>query len=228
MNERSASEHLKNGIERIVLLPVRMRHRRTSRAKHRARVDALATVRHTLEGAARLKAGSTKTVFNIGMYLLLLDQDIAYFTNDLVCAIGDRKRAFLAKHEAVLLYEAGEDLPQLLGREFREAVKALGASVDQLARLNSVSSEQNQFWRKHREFLGAIRNALAAHREHDALRYAEALEALKPLEVMTRAAELSQLLERLVGVITELASLTIGPAGILRDMIAPNEKTKAG
>ena len=228
MNDSSLSEELKNGIERIVLLPVRMRHRRRARAKHKARTDALGTVRHTLQRAAQLRAGSATTVFNVGMYLLLLDQDIAYFTDDLVCAIGDRRRAFLAKHEAVLLYEAAEDLPQLLGREFRDAAKALGASADQIARLNVVSSDLNQFWKGHREFLGTIRNALAAHRDHDALGYADALETLKPLEVMSRAAELSQSLEKLVGVISELATLTAGPAAILRDMIASSKRGKAG
>ncbi len=228
MNGISVSEQLKNGIERIVLLPVRVRHRRRARAKRRARNDALGTVRHTLQGAARLNAGNAKTVFNIGMYVLLLDQDIAYFTDDLVCAIGDRRRAFLAKQEAVLLYEAAEDLPQLLGREFRDAVKAVGASAEQIACLNAISSELNRFWQGHREFLGTIRNALAAHRDHDALRYAESLETLKPLEVMTCAAELSQLLERLVVVVTELASLTAGPAAIIRDMVASRKKGPAG
>jgi hypothetical protein len=228
MNDSLPSEKLKNGIERIVLLPVRVRHRRRARAKRTARLSALETVRRTLQGATRLKAGSATTVFNVGMYLLLLDQDIAYFTDDLICAIGDRRRAFLAKHEAILLYEAAEDLPQLLGREFRDAVKALGASEEQLARLNAVSSDLSQFWQANREFLGTIRNALAAHRDHDALRYADALEALRHLEVMARAAELSQLLERLVRVITEMASLTAGPAAIMRDMIASSKKTKAG
>jgi hypothetical protein len=225
------SEELKNGIERAIRLirwPVCIRHRRAARAKRKARLSALATVRHTLQGAVGLKAGSTATVFNVGMYLLLLDQDLAYFTDDLVGAIGDRRRAFLAKHEAVLLYEAAEDLPQLLGRAFRDAVDALGASTEQRGRLNAVSSDLNQFWQRHRDFLGDIRNALAAHRDHDALRYASAVEALKPLEVMARAVELSQLLERLVGVITELASLTTGPAAILRDMIASSKKGKAG
>ena len=228
MNDQFPGERVKNGIERIVFLPVRVRHRRRARAKGKARIDALGTVQNTLRGATRLKAGSARTVFNVGMYVLLLDQDIACFTDDLACAIGDRRRAFLAKHEAVLLYEAGEDLPQLLAREFRDSVNALGASAEQVARVNSVSSDLNQLWQRHREFLGIIRNALAAHRDHDALSYADALETLKPLEVMSRAAELSQLLERLVGVITELASLTAGPGAILRDMLATSKKSKAG
>ena len=106
----------------------------------------------------------------------------------------------------------------------RNAVKALGASPEQLSRLNAVSSELNRFWQGHREFLGTIRNALAAHRDHDALRYADALDTLNPLEVMARATELSQLLECLAGGVTELASLAAWPAALIRDMVASRKK----
>jgi len=105
-------------------------------------------VRSTLQHATQMNSENVKIVFNVGLYLLLLDQDLADFTDDLVCAIGDRRRAFIAKHEAVLLYEAAEDLPQLLGHEFRGAVKALGASEEQLSRLNSVSSDLSRFWQE--------------------------------------------------------------------------------
>ncbi|HET7698375.1 MAG TPA: hypothetical protein VFK57_21855 [Vicinamibacterales bacterium] len=213
-------ERLKHGIERLILLPVRVRHRARARRKHAARVAALATVRRTLEGASTLKSESVKTVFNVGMFVLLLDQDLAYFTDDLITAIGDRKRAFIAKHEAVLLYEAAEDLPQLLGREFRGAVTGVGASDSQVARLNAVTSDLNKFWREHREFLGKVRNTLGAHRAHDALEYSQGLDELKPLEVMALAVKLSGLLEGLIAVLTDIASLTASPAAIRRDMMA--------
>jgi len=157
-------------------------------------------------------------VFNVALYLLLLDQDMADFTDDMVNAVGVRRRRFIAKHEAVLLYEAAEDLPQLLGREFREAVVALGASPTQQKRLAEASSGLSQFWRKHREFLGDTRQALAAHREHNALLYVEKLDSLKPLEVMSLAAEFSGHLEQVIAVLIDVARLTVGIPAILRDM----------
>lgn len=123
------------------------------------------------------------------------------------------------KHEAVLLYEAAEDVPQLLGREFRTAINALGVPPEDLARINAVSSELNKFWQRHRDFLGKIRNALAAHREHNAMMYSERLDELKPLEVMARAVELSGFLEQLVQALTAVARLTSNPTVILRDML---------
>jgi hypothetical protein len=219
----SARERLKNGIERVILLPVRLRHRRRARLKHKVRAATLETVRCTLEGATALKSESARTIFNVGLFLLLLDQDLALFTDDMVYAIGDRRRAFIAKHEAVLLYEAAEDLPQLLGRDFRTALKALGASEQQVARLNRVSSELNRFWQEHREFLGAVRNTLGAHREHDALAYFNCLELLKPFEVMARAAELSARLGALVSILTDIAKLTTQREAILRDIEDPRK-----
>jgi hypothetical protein len=222
------TEHLQNAIERVILLPVRVRHRRRARAQRRAREEALRTTRHALGGAQQLKAKNIKTVFNVALYVLVLDDDLAHFTNDLVCAIGERRRTFVAKHEAVLLYEAAEDLPQLLGHDFREAVKALGASDSQIARLNAASKELNAFWQEKRAFLGNIRNVLAAHREHDAVEYLDKLALVKPLEVMQCAAGLSSGLERLVEVLTDLASLTVGIDAVVRDMRRSATSGQAG
>lgn len=138
-------ESLRNLLERVLWWPMRIRARARSRARYKVRQQAFAVTRNTLEGLAQLKAENHRIVFNAGLYLLLLDQDLADFTDHLVCAICEMRRVFIAKHEAILLHEAAEDATQLLGREFREAVKALGASDELLGRLNIVSSELNQF-----------------------------------------------------------------------------------
>ena len=67
----------------------------------------------------------------------------------MIRAVGERRRRFVAKHEAMLLYEAAEDLPQLLGREFRAAVVALGADDGQQQRLNEAAKGLHHFWQEH-------------------------------------------------------------------------------
>src|SRR5258707_552296 len=108
------SEQLKNAIETVVLFRNRLRSRRDARKRMKVRIQALASVRKTLEQATTIRAQNIQTVFNVALYLLQLDQDLAYFTADMVQAVGDRRRAFVAKHEAILLFEAAEDVPQLL------------------------------------------------------------------------------------------------------------------
>ena len=106
----------------------------------------------------------------------------------------------------------------MLGRRFRDSVTRLGACPEQVLALNGASSALHAFWDKHREFLGSIRQALAAHREHDALLYLEKLETLDPMIVMRIAAEFSEHLERLIAVLIDLAGLTVGMQAILNDM----------
>ncbi len=217
-----ASEQLKNAIETVVLFRNRWRSRKDARKRMKIRIQALASVRKTLDQATTMRAQNIQTVFNVALYLLQLDQDLAYFTTDMVQAVGDRRRAFVAKHEAVLLYEAAEDVPQLVGKQFRAAIAALSVPPEQVQLINAISSDLNRFWREHRDFLGTIRNVLAAHREHDALTYARALDTIKPLEVMHRAAELSQLLESLVQQLTAVGRLTSSPSAILTDIVRSN------
>ena len=216
----SQSEQLKNHIERVVLFRNRWRARAGARERNKVRIAALSAVRKTLQQASDTNATNIKTVFNVSLYLLLLDQDLAYFTNDLVQAIGDRRRAFIAKQEAVLLYEAAEDVRQLLGQEFRAALNALNVPPDVVDRIKAVSTDLNKFWDKHREFLKTIRNVLAAHRDHDALRYMGDLESLEPVEVMRRAVEFSTLLELLVQELIKISVLTSNPGVILRDILS--------
>jgi hypothetical protein len=217
-----ANEQLKNAIETIVLFRNRVWARANARKRRKIRNQALASVRQTLQRATDMRAENIRTVFNVALYLLQIDQDLAYFTADMVAAIGDRRRAFVAKHEAVLLYEAAEDIPQLLGKKFRDAIAALSVQPERLQAINAVSADLNKFWRTHREFLGRIRNVLAAHREQDALAYANALDSIKPLEVMHRAAELSQLLEILIQQLIAMDHLNSNPAMILTDIVRSN------
>jgi len=218
------NEELKNGIERVVLLRNRLRSRAVARRRMKVRAKTLTSVRETLERAAQMGAKSIQTIYNVALYLVQMDQDLAYFSNDMVCAIGERRRAFVAKHEALLLYEAAKDIPELLAKDFRTAVAGLAVSPERIQKINAISSELNKFWRTHREFLGTIRNALSAHREHDALAYAKGLDALEPLEVMRRAAELSQLIERLVQELIAIGQLTSSPLAISRDVVTSDKR----
>ncbi len=223
----SAAERVRNLLERVFLLPMRVRRRTSSRVKYKVRAQTLATTRKTLESLTKLKAEGHRALFNVGLYLILLDQDLADFTDDLVCAIGERRRVFVAKHEAILLYEAAQDLPHLLGRDFRAAVKVFGIPESLQRRLNAASSGLSEFRENEGAFLKKIRNAVAAHRERDALAYLEALEQVKPLQVMARAADLSGRIERLLAVITEIALANSGTAAIVSDMIG-SSKRRAG
>jgi hypothetical protein len=222
----AAYESLKNLVENIIFLPMRIRSCIRSHSKYKVRTKALNMARQDLEKFTKLGIENHRIIFNVALYLLLLDQDLADFTDYIVNSTGDRKRAFIAKHEAVLLYEASEDVMQLLGREFRDSIKALGISEEQLGKLNVASSDINDFWQKNRAFLGKIRNMIASHREQNALHYLEKLEQLKPLEVMKYAVDLSEHIEKLVSVLTNVVLASSSQRAIILDMLESSKKKR--
>src|SRR5437879_520876 len=110
---------------------MRLRHRARAREKYKARTEAIDSVQRVFSRAGGINPERIKRVYNLVFYTLLVDQDLADFTDSLIHATGDRRRAFSAKHEAVLLYEAAKDLHQMLGRDFRNAIKSFGATDEQ-------------------------------------------------------------------------------------------------
>jgi len=143
-----------------VLFRNRVRARADARKRRKIRNEALASVRQTLQRATDMHAENIRTVFNVALYLLQIDQDLAYFTSDMVEAIGDRRRAFVAKHKAVLLSEAAEDIPQLLGKKFRDAIAALSVPPERLQGINAVSADLNKCSSKYFQFAPSV---LAMH-----------------------------------------------------------------
>lgn len=202
----------------VVMLPRRFMHRRRQRVRSAARSGAIESIRKTLAGAKAIQALDTERVFNVTLYVLLLDEDLAHCTDAIMYAPQGSKQRFAAKHEALLVYEAAEDLLHLLGRNFRSAAQNMGATEEQMNRFDANRSEINAFWRGNRVFLGTIRNALAAHREHDALKYLQIVEQLETLQVMSRAGQLSEYLKSLVDNLIEIARLTSNEVRLAEDV----------
>lgn len=221
------NEWLSNSIEWIIFIPMRIRTRIRSHHKYKVRQNALVTIRKTLEKAINLNVDNHRIIFNVALYLMLLDQDLADFTDDIINATGNRKRVFIAKHEAILLYEASEDITQLLGKEFRQALGELCIPEAQLQKLNASSAKLNQFWKKNREYLKSIRNNLSAHRTDNALEYIKALEKLEPLAVMRVAVELSDCINPLANILSGIALSTSGIQSMLHDWLISSKKKKA-
>ncbi len=175
-------------IEWIVLLPNRIRLRWDKRGRQRQRDAAIRSVRSLVEKSGTLFSNNRR-IHNISLYTLILDQDIAMMTADMVLAVGKPRRVFVARHLAVLLYEASQDFPDLLGREYREGLRTLAIPDTYFDELKEASKQLNRFKDEHREFLRRIRNLIGAHRDKDAITQLETMEMLEPLDVMRLAAE---------------------------------------
>lgn len=205
-------------LRNAIAFPSRIRHR----WKNRRRLAASASLQQTLKinGDKAHAAGiaSYRGIYNVALYVAIAEQDLATYSEALVFARSEWHRKFHARGLAVLLFEVAEDLPELLGKQYRQWLKDLKAPEIYLERLNGIGKSINTFRKAHEPFLARVRNYVGAHRDHDAYTQFEVLEKLDVLEVFRMAPQLSEPVRSLIALHSDLLQHMAKPAVILSQM----------
>lgn len=205
-------------LRNALALPGRLRHR----WKNRRRLSASASLQRTLkingDKAAVAGLASYRGIYNVALYVSIAEQDLSTYAESLVFARSEWHRKFYARGLAVLLFEVAEDLPELLGKQYREWLMDIQASADYLQRLNVIGKSINAFRKAHEPFLGRVRNYVGAHRDHDAFAQYEVLHNLDVLEVFQLAPRLSEPIRALVAFHTDLLRHMSDPSIVLRQL----------
>jgi hypothetical protein len=204
----------------LVLLPVRWRVFRHDRRRRPVFEGAVRTIQHTHAQAATLGLTNLTRLYNVALFILLLDADLSQLSSDMVNASTDRRRKFVARQMAVLLYEVAKDLPELLGKDFRAGLVDLNLGGDTVSSLDQIRKRLGQFKDQHSVQLNQIRSLVGAHREHDAIAQLQLLETLKPLEIFALAAEFSGSLRELVTWMTDVMGTTGRLDSVVRQLVS--------
>jgi hypothetical protein len=153
-------------------------------------------------------------IYNVGLYILVLEYDVAILKNDALFSIRLWKKRFVARQLATLLYEASQDLPKLLGKEFRQSLRAIDISPDEMNVFNSIAKKLNKYKNDNRNILKKLRNFVGAHRDHDAAKQLEVIEQVELLEIMELAAIFYEAKAELVPFMTRI-TLKLGDWRVL-------------
>jgi hypothetical protein len=106
--------------------------------------EAIATSRKELLRARDMGLEDRERVFNVGLYILLMDRDFAVVK--LQMATFDKwKLRFSARQMAVIIYEVVDDLSGMLGKPLRQSFQTLGISEDDRRTLEDIGRALNQF-----------------------------------------------------------------------------------
>lgn len=190
-------ESVQNAIEWIVCFRYHHAARRNNRRRSAPRTEAVDSVVKLIRGHANTFKGF-RQVSNLCLYVLLLDDDLSQLMTDMVCAIGAKRKNFVARQLATLFYEASFDLTELIGKDYRNALSEAQVPDAWIDELNDVSKKLNAFKTNHRQFLGAIRNVVAAHREKDAITQYELMAGISPLDIARLGPKLQEPINQLV------------------------------
>lgn len=110
-----------------------------------------------------------KVIFNVGLYLLIIENDISALKFLIFNEIDDWPKKLVARKFVILLYESSKDLSKLLGNDLRKIINSLPEKESLSDELNDIMSDLNKFKNKNSAYLSLIRNNCSAHRDNKAI-----------------------------------------------------------
>jgi hypothetical protein len=103
----------------LLMIPNRIRFRWANRKRRKVTEDVIATLKKRYDEAKRANAPVYVGIYNAGIFVVLLEQDISAYSESIYFAKSEWNRQFFARGLAVLLHEGAEDLTQLLSKQYR-------------------------------------------------------------------------------------------------------------
>lgn len=173
----------------------------------------IATIREQHKNSKEKGMEHYERVYNASLYVLILEYDITILKNDALFSIRKWKKSFVARQIAMLLYEASNDLPSILGKEFRKSLNEIRVTDEELKKFNSVTKAINKFKNDHRNILQKLRNYVGAHRDNNAATQLQIIEEVDLLEIMDLAGNfytsIRDLMPLMTGVILKMGDWRI-------------------
>lgn len=200
---------------------------RGMRKRDRVRLPALRKIISTIQQrhneAKQHELEHYQRVYNVVLFVLLIDHDIAVLSRYFALGYRTWERKFAARQLAVLLYEVSKDLPELLGGEFRKSLMTLPLRDGAKLELNHITKLLDEFKSKNGPFLKAIRLLVGAHRDHDAAKQLEVIEAIDPLSVYKMAADFYDCINPLISFLAKTTELMTNPHTTMNHLLETPE-----
>jgi hypothetical protein len=155
-------------------------------------------------------------IYNVALIILLLERELSQLTHDALFTVRAARKARVACQIAVVLYEASEDLPHILGGDFRKLVTSALFSTDEQHAFAAALKILSQFKKRHGVRLREVRNLVGAHRDHDAAKQLALLDDLSVHEFLRISVEFYQFMKAVHPLITRLLELSADWRVLLR------------
>ena len=187
-----------NPLSLIVVPYNRIRHLFLESKRINQLEETIGTIREQHKNAKDKGMEHYERIYNVSLYLLIFEYDIAILKNDALFSVRRWKKGFVARQMAILLYEASQDIPNLLGKDFRTSLIEIRVTEDELKEFNAITKALNKFKNEHKDILKKLRNFAGAHRDKDAAKQLEVIEEVDLLGVMELAGDFYKAIRNLI------------------------------
>lgn len=215
----------RSGLHRAFLSTVLVFHLWELRRKMNKKLNTLEQLIITLETerarAATNGALNFVRITDASLFITLLTYDISVLRADHITQFRESRKNFYSRQLCLLIYEALEDLPSVLGKEFRQAVRNISNDEILINGLNLCTRKLSDLQKTYAVELKEIRIFAAAHREHNALSQLVVIRKVDDDKIGKIAAEVDAVLHEIVTWMIEITKLMGDFSVILKNINIP-------
>ena len=216
------SSRIARFVKRVIwYLPARRFRKNTARAIAHIE-EILPTIESQWKTANQLGLTKYSSLYNSMLFLLLLHYDFAVLAYNHATEVDERKQNLYARQLCSLIHEALEDLPAVFGTVFRKAAISLPNGDIYLSAISGVLKTLTDVRKANQSSIAEVRNFVAAHRDHDALRQLEVMRKIDNLWLMSVSTQFIEFLGNMANTLTPLLSEMGNPSVILQHVTGRN------
>lgn len=212
----SPNQRIARLVKRVICFLSARRFRKNTAGALTLIEDTLHTIETQWHQANQLGLTKYSTLYNSMSFLLLLHYDLAVLAYDHAVEADERKQNLYARQLCLILHEALEDIPSVFGGKFRKAAASLPNGDNYLLAISGALKILSDIRKENHAQIAKIRNFVAAHRDHDALKQLEIMRDIDSLWLMAISGKFIEFLGKMVGAITPLLSEMGNPSVILK------------
>jgi hypothetical protein len=153
-------------------------------------------------------------VLSVTQYAILFNFDLSCLMSDIAPARGNWRSKLFARTLATALFECVEDVPQLLGKQFRTIVSGRSALDPKLlGDLETLMKDFRSLKTRCQHHFAVVRHGTGAHRDLDASAQIETIKALNTETLITVSQDMMAWLTKLHQYLGRLIDLSARAGG---------------
>ena len=181
-------------LENAILALPRRRFRKATKKKLAAAAYALGEVVKTRKKLQKYRVSEVLCVYDAAQFCIMFDADLSVLTRDMCCTSDWWQSRLYGRLLAMTMLECVEDVPSVLGKRFREALRGLVSDPVQHERISGITKRLSEFRKTNEAELREVRRIAAAHRDHNVNVQLQVIDTLDLKKLTALASELNDLL----------------------------------
>ncbi len=148
-------------------------------------------------------------MWNVFGFINILSYDLVSVGYSLLYETKKWQKVYFARQVVLLIYEALNDIPGMLGKDFKNIFKDISEASNYLMELKSLQKEFGKFSTIHFENLKQIRMNIIAHRDPDIDNQLHYIETIDPYEIINIMFDFEKILRQISDHLQKLVIKTI-------------------